>query len=76
MAWILVPLQYLMCMWRAEKAIADALQAAGTAKHRGKIAAAAKKVEHVETLQMRFPNVTEWVDVKVRAKSQRNFVNS
>lgn len=62
MSWLLVPLQYLFSTWRAEKAMAEAFAAAESPKHRSLLKRAQRYQEEVESLQVRFPDVTNKVD--------------
>src|SRR3546814_2347294 len=64
MAWLLVPLQYLFVVWRAQRYIAKASAAAGTRKHAPYLKKATKAVIAAEILQRRFPHVTNWIDIR------------
>src|SRR3546814_21141486 len=55
MAWLLVPLQYLFVVWRAQRYIAKASAAAGTRKHAPYLKKATKAVIAAEILKSRFP---------------------
>ncbi len=59
---LLVPLQYLYLCWRTEQLAAKAgRMGPGHARAMQRAEAAA---EGVETLQIRFPQVTDWVDAR------------
>ncbi len=76
MAWILVPLQYLFLIWRAEKLLAETQKSANSPAHRNKLAKAQEAVVKVEILQKRFPSVTDWVDVRRRRDALRNQISA
>ena len=76
MAWILVPLQYLFLIWRAEKLLAETQKSANYPAHRNKLAKAQEAVVKVEILQKRFPSVTDWVDVRRRRDALRNQISA
>jgi hypothetical protein len=71
MAWLLVPLQYLFIIWRAQRFIAKATAAAGTRGHAGYLNKAAKAVIAAEVLQRRFPRVTNWIDIRRNEEALR-----
>ena len=76
MAWILVPLQYLFLIWRAEKLLAETQKSANLPAHRAKLAKSQEAVVKVEILQKRFPAVTDWVDVRRRRDALRNQISA
>lgn len=71
MAWLLVPLQYLFVVWRAQRYIAKASAAAGTRKHAPYLKKATKAVIAAEILQRRFPHVTNWIDIRRNEEALR-----
>jgi dsRNA-specific ribonuclease len=71
MAWLLVPLQYLFLIWRAQSLIAKAANAAGTRKHPSYLRKATNAVIAAEILQRRFPQVTNWIDIRRNEEALR-----
>lgn len=62
MSWILVPLQYLFLLWKAEKELGKAAAKAEPGAHARAVRRSMSAVERVETMQMRFPAVTDRID--------------
>ena len=71
MSWLLVPLQYLFVIWRAQTYIVKAAAAAGTRKHNGYLKKAAAATLAAETMQRRFPAVTNWIDIRRNQEALR-----
>lgn len=71
MAWLLVPLQYLFIIWRAQRFISKASTAAGTRRHAAYLSRAAKAVIAAEVLQRRFPQITNWIDIRRNEEALR-----
>lgn len=67
---LLVPLQYLYLCWRAERLVAKAgVKGAG---HPRAMARAEAAAAGVETLQIRFRHVTDWVDARRQRDAMRS----
>ncbi len=63
MRWILVPLQYLYLIWRAQANIAKAEAAAGKPQHNHLLKKAVKAIAACEAMQVQFPQVTNRIDI-------------
>ncbi|AXK44102.1 hypothetical protein [Erythrobacter aureus] len=63
MSWILVPLQYLYLIWRAQANIAKANAAAGKPNHNRLLKKAVKAINACESMQVQFPEVTNRIDI-------------
>lgn len=71
---LLVPLQYLYLSWRAERLTARAADAGKAGRGRAHVSLmrrAETAIARVETLQVRFPSVTDWVDERRRRGAMR-----
>lgn len=71
MSYLLVPLQYLFLIFRAQQFIAKASNAAGTTRHERYLKKAAAATLEAEKLQRRFPNVTNWIDIRRNQEALR-----
>lgn len=71
MAWLLVPLQYLYLIWRAQLYTAKAAAAAGTKKHLRYLNKASEAAVAAEMMQHQFPQVTNWIDIRRNAEALR-----
>lgn len=71
---LLVPLQYLYLTWRAESLTVKAGKAGKAGRDRAHVSLmrrAENAIARVETLQVRFPSVTDWVDERSRRGAMR-----
>lgn len=64
MSWILVPLQYLFLIWRAKRYMALAERHGAGPKHARYIKKAVDATVDCEAMQIRFPAVTHWIDLR------------
>jgi hypothetical protein len=71
MSWLLVPLQYLFLIWRAQTYTAKAAAAAGTRKHEKYLLKATEATLSAEVLQRRFPEVTNSIDIRRNQEALR-----
>lgn len=71
MAWILVPLQYLFLIWRAQKFTRKAEAAAGSRKHNAYLRKAVAATMACEKMQEQFPSVTNWIDIRRNEEALR-----
>lgn len=72
MAWILVPLPYLFFIWRAKRRIAKAEAAAGKRSHKAHLDKALDAVMACEAMQLQFPEVTNWIDIRRTSQALRD----
>lgn len=71
MAWIIIPLQYLFLIWRAQTLTQKAESSAGKRNHNARLRKAANAVIACETMQHRFPLVTSWIDMRRNEQALR-----
>ena len=71
MQWILVPLQYLYLVKRAEWALAAAAGTPSGPDHNKAIHKAVDAIYKTEIMQRRFPDVTLWIDLRRNTEALR-----